>query len=215
MAVSDETRRSLDRDADGFCRAFATPAPTLSKTSEAPVVAVHDDGTLDVGYGGAVLTVRMTTACSGVAVGDTVLLTAYGQMLYAMGVLARDNSNYVKEGCKVLFSNSSGMYMGSEQIARLSEPVSAQAKGIVLHWQGYMPGDGVHDYQHNFVFVPNTFNRGVGLGMLLWADSRLVTKYVYVGDDWLKGHAINSSQDTISGVSIDNRYQVLTEVLGV
>lgn len=95
MAVPDETRRSLDRDADGFCRAFETPVPTLSKTSEAPVVAVHDDGTLDVGYGGAVLTVRMTTACSGVAVGDTVLLTAYGQMLYATGILARDNGHYV------------------------------------------------------------------------------------------------------------------------
>ena len=96
MAVSDETRRSLDRDADGFCRAFESPAPVLSKTSEAPVVAVHDDGTVDVGYGGAVLTVRMTTACAGVAVGDTVLLTAYGQMLYATGVLARDNGHYVK-----------------------------------------------------------------------------------------------------------------------
>ena len=96
MAVPEETRRSLDRDADGFCRAFESPAPVLSKTSEAPVVAVHDDGTVDVGYGGAVLTVRMTTACAGVAVGDTVLLTAYGQMLYATGVLARDNGHYVK-----------------------------------------------------------------------------------------------------------------------
>ena len=96
MAVSDDTRRSLDRDADGFCRAFESPVPVLSKTSEAPVVAVHGDGTLDVGYGGAVLTVRMTTACSGVAVGDTVLLTAYGQMLYATGVLARDDGHYVK-----------------------------------------------------------------------------------------------------------------------
>lgn len=96
MAVPDETMRSLDRDADGFCRAFESPAPVLSKTSEAPVVAVHDDGTLDVGYGGAVFTVRMTTACAGVAVGDTVLLTAYGQMLYATGVLARDNGHYVR-----------------------------------------------------------------------------------------------------------------------
>ena len=95
MAVSDETMRSFERAADEFCRAFAAPAPTLSKTSEAPVVAVHDDGTVDVGYGGAVLTVRMTTACSGVAVGDTVLLTAYGQMLYATGILARDNGHSV------------------------------------------------------------------------------------------------------------------------
>ena len=53
------------------------------------------EGTIDVGYGGAVLTVRMTTACAGVAVGDTVLLTAYGQMLYATGILARDNGHYI------------------------------------------------------------------------------------------------------------------------
>lgn len=107
MAVSDETMRSFERAADEFCRAFAAPAPTLSKTSEAPVVAVHDDGTVDVGYGGAVLTVRMTTACSGVAVGDTVLLTAYGQMLYATGILARDNGHYVNGECRIVTGSTS------------------------------------------------------------------------------------------------------------
>lgn len=98
MAVSDETRRAYERAADEFCRAFAAPAPVLSKTSEAPVVAVNGDGTLDVGYGGAVLTVRMTTACDGVEAGDTVLLTAYGQMLYATGVLSTGNPHYAKTG---------------------------------------------------------------------------------------------------------------------
>ena len=121
------------------------------------------------------------------------------------------NGHYVK----AIWHHDSGFYMSENQTAYLSEPVSEQRTGIVLHWQGYTPGTGVHDYQHNFIFVPKTFNRGVGLGMLLMADSRLVTKYVYVKDDSLKGHANNASQGTISGVSIDNRYQVLTEVLGV
>ena len=97
MAVSDETRRAYERAADELCRAFAAPAPVLSKTSEAPVIAVNGDGTLDVGYGGAVLTVRMTTACDGVEAGDTVLLTAYGQMLYATGVLSTGNPHYVSQ----------------------------------------------------------------------------------------------------------------------
>ena len=104
--------------------------------------------------------------------------------------------------------------MYASQTIELSEPVSAQRTGIVLHWQGYVPGEGVKNYQHNFVFVPKTFNGGRGLGMLLMADSRLVTKYVYVADDHITGNDNNSSVDTISGISIDNRYQVLTEVLG-
>lgn len=115
---------------------------------------------------------------------------------------------------KTLWSYPDGYYMYAGQTAQLSEPVSAQRTGIVLHWQGYAPGDSVKDYQHNFVFVPNTFHGGRGLGMLLMADSRLVTKYVYVADDHITGHANNIASDTISGVSIDNRYQALTEVLG-
>ena len=122
-----------------------------------------------------------------------------------------DNVAYVK----TLWSYPSGYYMNAGQVAQLSEPVSAQRTGIVLHWQGYSPGDGVQNYQHNFVFVPNTFRGGRGLGMLLMADSRLVTKYVYVADDRITGNAQNATTDTISGISIDNRYQALTEVLGV
>lgn len=218
MAVPDETRRACDRAADVLCRDFATPVPTLSKTSEAPVVAVHDDGTLDVGYGGAVLTVRMTTACAGVSVGDTVLLTAYGQMLYATGVLARDNGHYVKEGCKVLFSNTSGVYMNASQTIALSEPLSAQAKGIVLHWQAYIPGTGVQNYWHNYAFVPRTHAErepGEGVSMLFDCGSYLVIKYVYVGDDRITGQVANSDPAySVQGMKLDNRRLVLTEVLG-
>ena len=116
---------------------------------------------------------------------------------------------------KVLWSNSAGYYMNENQTCNLSEPMSEQARGIVLHWQGYIPADGVKNYQHNFVFIPKTFNGGYGVGMVLMADSRLVTKYVYVADDHVTGNVNNAAQDTISGVSIDNRYQALTEIIGV
>lgn len=136
MAVPDETRRSLDRDADGFCRAFESPVPVLSKTSEAPVVAVHDDGTVDVGYGGAVLTVRMTTACAGVAVGDTVLLTAYGQMLYATGVLARDNGHYVK----VAHGKTDLTFANGSNVARAFVSADFTPTTIIACPAGAMPG---------------------------------------------------------------------------
>lgn len=125
-----------------------------------------------------------------------------------------DNVGYVNAP-KVLWSHAAGYYMNENQTCSLSELMSEQARGIVLHWQGYIPGEGVKNYQHNFVFIPKTFNGGYGVGMVLMADSRLVTKYVYVADDHVTGNVNNSAQDTISGVSIDNRYQALTEILGV
>lgn len=122
MAVSDETRRAYERAADELCRAFAAPAPVLSKTSEAPVIAVNGDGTLDVGYGGAVLTVRMTTACDGVEAGDTVLLTAYGQMLYATGVLSTGNPHYVKTGRVTMHPVANG---NTSEHVEFDEPFSS------------------------------------------------------------------------------------------
>lgn len=129
------------------------------------------------------------------------------------------NGHYVKEGCKVLFSNPSGSYMSSSQTIALSEPLSAQAKGIVLHWQAYIPGTGVQDYWHNYAFVPRTHAErepGEGVSMLFDCGSYLVIKYVYVGDDWITGQVANSDPAySVQGMKLDNRRLVLTEVLGV
>lgn len=213
MAVSDETRRAYERAADELCRAFAAPAPVLSKTSEAPVIAVNGDGTLDVGYGGAVLTVRMTTACDGVEAGDTVLLTAYGQMLYATGVLSTGNPHYVKR----LWSGA--YYMNESQTINLSEKLSDQRFGIVLHWQAYVPGDGMKDYWHNYAFVPRTHalsDPGQGVSGIFDCGESIVTKYVYVSDDRISGNVANgSSSYSLQGMKIDNRKLALAEVLGV
>lgn len=215
--LPEGVRRDLERMAGPLAERMLPPRVAQSATTRNVVAAVNDDGTLDVSMGGAVMQhVPATTACVGVAVGDEVIVERYGPRLYAVGVVARslDSPDFVK----LLWSNASGLYMNASQSCQLSEPVSAQRTGIVLHWQGYVPGEGVKDYQHNFTFVPKTHvqrNPGKGVGVLLMADSRLVTKYVYVGDVKIDGNDQNAASDTISGVSIDNRYQALTEVLGV
>ena len=74
----------------------------------------------------------------------------------------------------------------------------------------------MHDYQHNYHFVPKTHPSGEGVTMLMSADSRIVAKYVYVSDDRVTGNDRNqSSAHSMSGLTLDNRYMALTEVLGV
>ena len=89
----------------------------------------------------------------------------------------------------------------------------------MLHWQGYTPGEGIEAYQHQYVFVSKrhvTNFSGQGVAMVLSADTKLVVKYVYVNNNQIIGNEKNAKPDhTISDMTIDNRYLVLTEVLGV
>ena len=74
----------------------------------------------------------------------------------------------------------------------------------------------MQNYQHNYWFVPRTHPSGQGVSMLISADSRIVAKYVYVSDREVTGNDKNSQSDfATSGLTLDNRRQVLTEVLGV
>ena len=218
--LPEGVRRDLERMAGPLAERMLPPRVTQSATTRNVVAAVNDDGTVDVMMGGAVMQrVPATTACDGVAAGDEVIVERYGPRLFAIGVVAKslDSPAYANP-IKVLWENAAGYYMTASQTCSLSEPVSEQARGIVLHWQGYTPGQGIHDYQHNYTFIPKTHVQrtpGKGVGVLLMADSRLVTKYIYVGDTKIDGRDQNAASDTISGISIDNRYQVLTEVLGV
>lgn len=98
MAVPDETSRFFGQLADPMARMMEPPRYEPVGVSEAKVVAVHDDGKIDVEYKGAVLTVPATTACDDVAEDDTALLTRYGAKLYATGVLSTGNPHYVKTG---------------------------------------------------------------------------------------------------------------------
>ena len=122
------------------------------------------------------------------------------------------------DGCKVLWSDN-GFYMNDAQTATLSEPLSSQHKGIVLHWQAYVPGDGTKDYWHNYAFVPKTHassDPGQGVSGIFNCGAYVAIKYVYVFDDRITGNAANANASyALLGTTIDNRRLVLTEVLGV
>lgn len=126
----------------------------------------------------------------------------------------------IENEVKVLWSGS-GWYMDAAKTCTLSEPLSAQRTGIVLHWQGY--SDGVtQDSDHNYFFVPKSHASEVGNGvsMLLTNSStrRVASKYVYVYDDRITGNDQNTREsETIadSNITIWPKYFVLTEILGV
>ena len=107
MAVSDEGSRFFARLADPMARMMEPPKYEPVGVSEARVVAVHDDGKIDVEYKGAVLTVPATTACDGVAEDDTALLTRYGAKMCATGVLSTGNPHYVSGECRIVTGSKS------------------------------------------------------------------------------------------------------------
>lgn len=107
--------------------------------------------------------------------------------------------------------------MNANQTANLSEPISEQRTGIVMHWQGYSNGV-TQNYQHNYVFVPKSHVEfpGEGVGCVMRGNS-LVVKYVYVSDTRITGNVNNESTAlNLSNIgTCNNRELVMTEVLGV
>ena len=121
---------------------------------------------------------------------------------------------------KILWSNSDGWQMSSGVSATLNEKVSEQETGIVLHWQAYVSGEA-KDYDHVYRFIPkqhviNNAGAGVFTNMATTSWGTVGSKYVYVSDTKLTGHADNNKYGTgTSGVKYDNKHWVLTEVIGV
>lgn len=110
-------------------------------------------------------------------------------------------------------------YMTSSHTANLAYNVSTCHSGIVLHFQPYTSST-VQNYYHQYCFVPKTAasnysgmihnftlcNSGfakVGMKALRIYDNRIV------GDD------SNDDTGTASGITFDNKYWVLTQVIAV
>ena len=135
------------------------------------------------------------------------------EMFSCFGVFA-GNPHYVKR----LWSGA--YYMNENQTIYLSEAVSEQRTGIVLHWQGY-DGGKVQDYDHNFTFVPKSItgfsSAGVGSLLTTASGSVLGVKYVYIRDNRIIGNANNGRGKTSmdSGITVMPSHWVLSEVLGV
>lgn len=117
---------------------------------------------------------------------------------------------------KILWSGA--WFMDASHTATLSEKVSEQLTGIVLVWSYYTNG-AAQDYGWHTFFVPKgmvVLKNGVGYDIPLRRDKNAMfgTKYVYVNDDRIVGHADNVATGTANNVPYANNKWVLRYVFG-
>lgn len=218
---------SLTREQRAMLEGFGRSAAEMLGKKTAPslkvargYIAEAGDHTYDVLMpDGAVLEeVPCLVSALGGTAGDEVRVEwVQGRALVTGVVATADNARYVK----LLWSDASGWYMNASQTATLSEPVSEQRSGIVLHWQAYANGSA-QNYDHNYFFVPKSHvesNPGGGVPMFLTVSTAnaVTTKYVYVNDDRITGNDVNGQNPSTANSGIDKtpKYFVLTQVIGV
>ena len=120
-------------------------------------------------------------------------------------------------GGKILWTGS--YYMTAAQTATLSESISSQPTGIVLTFSRYADGAAL---ENNFIhfFVPKAFvneKNGYGHTFMMVANKFAViaTKYLYVNNAYITGHADNNATGTVNGITYNNASFVLRYVIGV
>lgn len=116
---------------------------------------------------------------------------------------------------KTLLTTAS--YMNGSQDLTFSEPVSEQLTGIVLVWSFY--STKAEDYGWRTFFVPKAMvqlHDGVGYDCPLSRpkSSYFGSKYVYIYDTHIKGHADNVATGTANNVPYANNKWVLRYVFG-
>ena len=121
---------------------------------------------------------------------------------------------------KVLWSG--GSYMTDTQTATLSEPVSSQMTGIVLVFSRYdTSGSAVMNEHFSYEFVPKQIvalqgGKGSIFNLATSNGNLSGSKYLYISDGSIKGHANNTASGTgANGVKYDNAKFVLRYVIGV
>ena len=120
-------------------------------------------------------------------------------------------------GGKILWTG--GMYMTAAHIITFSELVSKQPSGIVLVFSEF--SDGVvrnQTWSSHFVHKSVIASHS-GTGHCFWMSTSngayIATKYLYIKDDGITGHANNGLTFTNSGVTLNNTRFVLRYVIGV
>lgn len=118
----------------------------------------------------------------------------------------------------VLWS-SGGWYMAANQTANLAYNVSTCPTGIVLHFQPYTSST-TQNYNHIYYFVPKEHvasYSGTGVVVQLGNSdfSNMASKYLYISNDHITGHANNTATGTGSGITYNNGAWVMTQVIAV
>ena len=115
---------------------------------------------------------------------------------------------------------SGGYYMNANQTVTLSQKVSEQPTGIVLVFSRYSSGTA-QNYHFNHFFVHKAFvaaQPGVGSQFFMTTDGTfgvVASKYLYIGDASISGHANNEASGTANGITYNNAGFVLRYVIGV
>src|SRR5690606_29888310 len=82
------------------------------------------------------------------------------------------------------------------QTIRPSKPLSSCMTGWILRFQRYIVGTGTQENNFHYIHIPKThalFKEGAGIRITLGEDTdQTVTKYIYVYNDRIVGHASNS-----------------------
>lgn len=112
-----------------------------------------------------------------------------------------------------------GMYMTSGHTVALAESVSAQPHGIVLVFSEYYDGE-VKNQTFSCHFIPKmvvSTHGGVGHSFFMTTSNLayVATKYLYISNTQITGHANNSESYTNSGITSNNNRFVLRYVIGV
>lgn len=139
--------------------------------------------------------------------------------LRAKALRVGTNDIYITGSNKVLWSGA--MLMNASQTAILSEPVSAQANGIVLVFCGYNPNEGsLQPYNWSHFYIPKediSYNGTTGhtFFMMFNMFSRVAFKYIYIGDTRVTGNDNNVKSGASSGISFSNSWFVMRHIIGV
>lgn len=109
--------------------------------------------------------------------------------------------------------------MIADHKAELTEPILSQPNGIVLTFSRYANGEAQDTNFHQF-FIPKAFviqKNGYGHTFVMAANKFLIvaTKYLYINNTHITGHADNNAAGTASGITYDNASFVLRYVIGV
>lgn len=113
-----------------------------------------------------------------------------------------------------------GRYMTADHTNALAEPVSKQRSGIVLVFSEYIDG-ATSDTAFHEMFIPKTMvakHPGKGHCFQLSSSNldHFATKYLYISDDKIVGHANNGMTGTGDcGITFSNTRFVLRYVIGV
>lgn len=111
--------------------------------------------------------------------------------------------------------------MAAEPKITLSEKVENQMSGIVLVFSAYSAAEGAaQDDNFNSFFVPKaliTEKSGYGNTFIMASSNfgNIATKYLYIKNDEITGHADNQSSGTSNGITYTNNAYVLRYVIGV